>query len=253
MYWYRPKSLNEFIGQERIKKELKVYLDSIKKREDVFPHTFLVGAPGLGKTTIAKIIAFELRRDFKITSGPVLDKIGTIAGILTSLKEGDILFIDEIHRMPKQCQEVLYTAMEDFALDIVIGKGNSSKTIRLSLPKFTLIGATNKPNLCLPPLLDRLDPSLQQTQSIIMTPTRELAMQVQESVELYGKHLPYKSTVVFAKISNAQYYYEVHDLWPLSPMELGGMSASHPFIKIMLQKTIMVILKCGMPYNYQTD
>jgi Holliday junction DNA helicase RuvB len=155
MYWYRPKSLNEFIGQERIKKELKVYLDSIKKREDVFPHTFLVGAPGLGKTTIAKIIAFELRRDFKITSGPVLDKIGTIAGILTSLKEGDILFIDEIHRMPKQCQEVLYTAMEDFALDIVIGKGNSSKTIRLSLPKFTLIGATNKPNLCLPPLLDR--------------------------------------------------------------------------------------------------
>jgi len=153
--WYRPRSLEEFIGQERIKKELKVYISSIKKRNDVFPHTFLVGAPGLGKTTIARIIAFELKRDFKITSGPVLDKAGIVAGLLTNLKEGDILFIDEIHRMPKQCQELLYSAMEDFALDIVIGKGNSSKTIRLSLPRFTLIAATNKPNLCLPPLLDR--------------------------------------------------------------------------------------------------
>ncbi len=152
---YRPKSLSEFIGQPRVKKELSIYLSSIKQRNGIFPHTFFIGAPGLGKTTLARIIAYELRRDLKITSGPVLDKTGTLAAVLTNLKEGDILFIDEIHRMPKPCQEILYTAMEDFALDIVIGKGNASKTIRLSLPKFTLIGATNKPNLCLSPLLDR--------------------------------------------------------------------------------------------------
>lgn len=152
---YRPRSLKDFIGQERIKKELEVYIISSKERGDIFPHTLFIGAPGLGKTTFAKIIAFELRRDLKITSGPVLDKTGTLAAILTNLKEGDILFIDEIHRMPKPCQEILYTAMEDFALDIVIGKGNTGKTIRLSLPKFTLIGATNKPNLCLAPLRDR--------------------------------------------------------------------------------------------------
>lgn len=152
---YRPHSLKDFIGQERIKRELEVYIVSSKERGDTFPHTLFIGAPGLGKTTFAKIIAFELRRDLKITSGPVLDKTGTLAAILTNLKEGDLLFIDEIHRMPKPCQEILYTAMEDFALDIVIGKGNTSKTIRLSLPKFTLIGATNKPNLCLAPLRDR--------------------------------------------------------------------------------------------------
>lgn len=152
---YRPRSLKDFIGQERIKKELEVYIISSKERGDIFPHTLFIGAPGLGKTTFAKIIAFELRRDLKITSGPVLDKTGTLAAVLTNLKEGDLLFIDEIHRMPKPCQEILYTAMEDFALDIVIGKGNTGKTIRLSLPKFTLIGATNKPNLCLAPLRDR--------------------------------------------------------------------------------------------------
>lgn len=155
MSCYRPCLLSEFIGQEKIKKELSVYISSVRKRNDIFPHTFFIGAPGLGKTTLAKIIAYELKRDLKITSGPVLDKTGTLAAVLTNLKEGDILFIDEIHRMPKPCQEILYSAMEDFALDIVIGKGNTGKTIRLSLPKFTLIGATNKPNLCLAPLRDR--------------------------------------------------------------------------------------------------
>lgn len=155
MIYYRPYTLTEFIGQKRIKEELSVYISSVKKRNDIFPHTFFIGAPGLGKTTLARIIAYELKRDLKITSGPVLDKTGTLAAILTNLKEGNILFIDEIHRMSKPCQEILYTAMEDFALDIVIGKGNTGKTIRLNLPKFTLIGATNKPSLCLAPLRDR--------------------------------------------------------------------------------------------------
>ena len=155
MIYYRPYTLTEFIGQKRIKEELSVYISSVKKRNDIFPHTFFIGAPGLGKTTLARIIAYELKRDLKITSGPVLDKTGTLAAVLTNLKEGNILFIDEIHRMSKPCQEILYTAMEDFALDIVIGKGNTGKTIRLNLPKFTLIGATNKPSLCLAPLRDR--------------------------------------------------------------------------------------------------
>ncbi|RKX58423.1 MAG: Holliday junction branch migration DNA helicase RuvB [Thermodesulfobacteriota bacterium] len=155
MVYYRPYTLTEFIGQKRIKEELFVYISSVKKRNDIFPHTFFIGAPGLGKTTLARIIAYELKRDLKITSGPVLDKTGTLAAVLTNLKEGNILFIDEIHRMPKPCQEILYTAMEDFALDIVIGKGNTGKTIRLNLPRFTLIGATNKPSLCLAPLRDR--------------------------------------------------------------------------------------------------
>jgi len=151
----RPTRLDEFIGQKRVVEELSIYLNSVKQRNDVFPHTLFIGAPGLGKTTLSRIIAFELRRELKQTSGPVLDKPGIIASLLTSLRDGDILFIDEVHRIPKICQEILYTAMEDFALDIVIGKGSTSKTVRLSLPKFTLIGATNKPALCLPPLLDR--------------------------------------------------------------------------------------------------
>ncbi len=155
MWEYRPSSLEEFIGQKRICEELRVYLSSVKKRKGIFPHTLFIGAPGLGKTTLARIIAFELRRDLKITSGPVLDRPGTVASILTNLKEGEILFIDEIHRMPKPCQEMLYSAMEDYALDILIGKNQSAKTLRISLPKFTLIGATNKPNLLLGPFLDR--------------------------------------------------------------------------------------------------
>lgn len=155
MWEYRPSSLEEFIGQKRICEELRVYLSSVKKRKGIFPHTLFIGAPGLGKTTLARIIAFELRRDLKITSGPVLDRPGTVASILTNLKEGEILFIDEIHRIPKPCQEMLYSAMEDYALDILIGKNQSAKTLRISLPKFTLIGATNKPNLLLGPFLDR--------------------------------------------------------------------------------------------------
>lgn len=155
MWEFRPKSLQEFIGQRRVKEELSIYISSVQKQGGVFPHTLFIGAPGLGKTTLARIIAYELRRELKITSGPVLDKAGSVAGIITTLEEGDILFIDEIHRMPKPCQEILYSVMEDFALDIIIGKNQGAKTIRLNLPKFTLLGATNKPNLLLNPLLDR--------------------------------------------------------------------------------------------------
>ncbi len=191
MVYFRPYSLKDFIGQKRIKKELSVYLSSVKKRNDIFPHTFFIGAPGLGKTTLARIIAYELKRDLKITSGPVLDKTGTLAAVLTNLKEGNILFIDEIHRMPKTCQEVLYTAMEDFALDIVIGKGNTGKTIRLNLPRFTLIGATNKPNLCLAPLRDRFQLTFkldyykdEELKEIIIKVSKEWGLEIEEESAL---------------------------------------------------------------------
>ncbi len=192
MIQYRPSSLEDFIGQDRIKKELSIYISSIKQRQDIFPHTFFIGAPGLGKTTLARIIAFELRRDLKITSGPVLDKTGTLAAVLTNLKEGDILFIDEIHRMPKPCQEILYTAMEDFSLDIVLGKGNAGKTIRLNLPKFTLIGATNKPNLCLAPLRDRFQLTFklnyyneEELKEIIIKVGKEWDLEIDKESALY--------------------------------------------------------------------
>lgn len=201
MWEYRPSSLEEFIGQKRICEELKVYLSSVKKRRGVFPHTLFIGAPGLGKTTLARVIAFELKRELKVTSGPILDKPGTVAAILTNLKEGEILFIDEIHRMPKPCQEILYSAMEDFALDILIGKNQSAKTLRLSLPKFTLVGATNKPNLLLSPLIDRFQLSFkldyykdEELKEILLVVGKAWGMELAEDVALKlaraGKGIP---------------------------------------------------------------
>jgi Holliday junction DNA helicase RuvB len=191
----RPTSLKEFIGQKRVVEELSIYIKAAKQRRDAFPHTLFIGAPGLGKTTLSRIIAFELRRNIKQTSGPVLDKPGIIASLLTSLRDGDILFIDEVHRIPKVCQEILYTAMEDFALDIVIGKGSASKAIRLKLPKFTLIGATNKPNLCLPPLLDRF----QLVFKLDFYAEAELAEIIERAGKELGINLDREASLLLAK------------------------------------------------------
>ncbi len=151
----RPKTLSEYIGQDKIKETLRIYIDAAKKRSDSLDHVLFYGPPGLGKTTIAGIIAEEMGVNLKITSGPAIERPGDMAAILNGLKDKDVLFVDEIHRLNRQVEEVLYPAMEDFAIDIMIGKGPSAKSIRLSLPRFTLIGATTRAGLLSAPLRDR--------------------------------------------------------------------------------------------------
>jgi len=151
----RPKTLAEFIGQPKIKENLSIFLEAAKGRNEPCEHVMLYGPPGLGKTTLAHVIANEMQATVKVTSGPALERVGDLAAILTNLEEGDVLFIDEIHRMNRSIEEVLYPAMEDFALDIVIGKGPTARTLRLDLKRFTLIGATTKFSLISGPLRDR--------------------------------------------------------------------------------------------------
>ncbi|MCH4191166.1 MAG: Holliday junction branch migration DNA helicase RuvB [Butyrivibrio sp.] len=151
----RPKRLSEYIGQEKIRKSLQIYIEAAKQRKECLDHLLFYGPPGLGKTTLAGIIANEMGVNIKITSGPAIEKPGEMAAILNNLQEGDILFIDEIHRLNRQVEEVLYPAMEDFAIDIMIGKGPTARSIRLDLPKFTLVGATTRAGMLSAPLRDR--------------------------------------------------------------------------------------------------
>ena len=151
----RPQKFDDYVGQERLKKNLKLAIEAAKKRDEPIDHVLLYGPPGLGKTTMASVIANEMGAGFRITSGPAIEKAGDLASILTNLQDGDILFIDEIHRLSRAVEEVLYSAMEDFKLDIVIGKGPAARSIRLDLPKFTIIGATTRTGSLAAPLRDR--------------------------------------------------------------------------------------------------
>ena len=154
-YGLRPRNLDEYVGQDKAKENLKIYIEAAKERHEALDHVLLYGPPGLGKTTLAGIIANEMGVNIRITSGPAIEKAGDLAAILTNLSEHDILFIDEIHRMSRTVEEILYPAMEDYALDIIIGKGPAAKSIRIDLPKFTLVGATTRAGLLTAPLRDR--------------------------------------------------------------------------------------------------
>ena len=151
----RPQKLTDYIGQSKIKENLKIYIEAAKQRGDPLDHVLFYGPPGLGKTTLAGIIANEMEVNMKVTSGPAIEKPGEMAAILNNLQQGDLLFVDEIHRLNRQVEEVLYPAMEDYAIDIMIGKGQAARSIRLDLPRFTLVGATTRAGLLTAPLRDR--------------------------------------------------------------------------------------------------
>ena len=151
----RPQNLDDYIGQEKVKQNLRIFIEAAKSRGESLDHVLLYGPPGLGKTTLAGIVANEMEVHLKVTSGPAIEKPGEIAAMLNNLQEGDVLFIDEIHRLNRQVEEVLYPAMEDFAIDILVGKGQAARSIRLELPKFTLVGATTRAGMLTAPLRDR--------------------------------------------------------------------------------------------------
>ena len=184
----RPLSLEDYIGQEKVKRNLKVYIEAAKERGDSLDHVLFYGPPGLGKTTLAGIIANEMGTHLKVTSGPAIEKPGEMAAILNNLQEGDVLFVDEIHRLNRQVEEVLYPAMEDYAIDIMIGKGATARSIRLDLPKFTLVGATTRAGLLTAPLRDRFGVvhhlefyTEQELQTIILHSARVLGVEADEA------------------------------------------------------------------------
>ena len=184
----RPQYLDDYIGQEKIKSTLKIYIDAAKSRGESLDHVLFYGPPGLGKTTLCGIIANEMGVNMKITSGPAIEKPGEMAAILNNLQEGDVLFVDEIHRLNRQVEEVLYPAMEDYAIDIMIGKGPGARSVRLNLPKFTLVGATTRAGMLTAPLRDRFGVvnrlefyTDRELMTIILRSARVLGVEIEES------------------------------------------------------------------------
>lgn len=185
--YLRPQALKDYIGQEKLKSTLKIYIDAAKSRGDSLDHVLFYGPPGLGKTTLSGIIAHEMGVNMKVTSGPAIEKPGEMAAILNNLQEGDVLFVDEIHRLNRQVEEVLYPAMEDFAIDIMLGKDSSARSIRLELPRFTLAGATTRAGLLTAPLRDRFGViakmefyTTQELTTIILRSARVLDVEIEE-------------------------------------------------------------------------
>lgn len=193
----RPLSLNEYIGQEKAKEHLRIYIDAAKARGEALDHVLFYGPPGLGKTTLAGIIANEMGVHMKVTSGPAIEKPGEMAAILNNLQEGDVLFIDEIHRLNRQVEEVLYPAMEDYAIDIMIGKGATARSIRLDLPHFTLVGATTRAGLLTAPLRDRFG----VVHHLEFYTPQELQTIIERSADVLGVEIDEKGAYAMARRS----------------------------------------------------
>ena len=193
----RPQTLQDYIGQQKAKEILSIYIEAARQRNDALDHVLFYGPPGLGKTTLAGIIANEMNVNLKVTSGPAIEKPGEMAAILNNLQEGDILFIDEIHRLNRQVEEVLYPAMEDFAIDIMIGKGTSARSVRLDLPKFTLVGATTSAGLLTAPLRDRFG----VIQHLEFYSIEELVLIIQHSARILNVEIDEKGAVELARRS----------------------------------------------------
>lgn len=193
----RPKTLEEYIGQDKIKENMKIYIEAAKQRKEPLDHVLLYGPPGLGKTTLSNIISNEMESNIKITSGPAIEKPGDLAALLTNLSEFDVLFIDEIHRLTKSVEEILYPALEDFTLDIIIGKGPSARSIRLDLPKFTLIGATTKAGSLTTPLRDRFG----IVHRLELYKVEDLTKIVKRSAKILGVKIEEKAAIEIARRS----------------------------------------------------
>ena len=193
----RPQTLQDYIGQQKAKEILSIYIEAARQRNDALDHVLFYGPPGLGKTTLAGIIANEMNVNLKVTSGPAIEKPREMAAILNNLQEGDILFIDEIHRLNRQVEEVLYPAMEDFAIDIMIGKGTSARSVRLDLPKFTLVGATTRAGLLTAPLRDRFG----VIQHLEFYSIEELVLIIQHSARILNVEIDEKGAVELARRS----------------------------------------------------